>query len=138
MQVRCFYFRLIFLNILVNEDGEDRWVTGDVGDELRIIDQSAISGSTILLSHGRLREGRLKRSQEVRIIFVLKLEAYRREYQSESAVVLLGELGGILFDSAERLDGVLLAQVDERLDLDDAERVLVLELLLDSFSIFLG
>ena len=63
MQVRCFYSFSLYhhiLIILVNEDGEDRWVAGDVGDELRVIDRHTISGNAIVLNHGRLRERRLK------------------------------------------------------------------------------
>ena len=54
------------------------------------------------------------------------------------AVVLLRKLYGVLFDSLDGLDRILLALVNEYLDLLDSECVLVLELLLDSFDPFLG
>ena len=84
-----------------------------------------------MVSHGRVREGSIKFYQEVSSFYH---EAYVDKEQPKFAVVLLGELDGVLFDSAERLECLLLAQVREHLDFDDAKSVLVLKLLLD----FLG
>ena len=143
--MRCIDFQLLLIHIailLVNEDGEDRWMAGDIGDETRVIDRHTISSNGIILSDGQLREGRPKRLQEVKMNIstilglVLKTEANRGEYQSEFAVVLLCELDCILFDSTERCDRLLLAQVNESLDPNNAKRVLVFKLLLDLIGIF--
>ena len=46
--------------ILVNEDSCDGWVAGYVGDKLWVIDELAFSRDGIVVSHGRIREGRIK------------------------------------------------------------------------------
>ena len=63
MQVRCFYLLQHMVHniiILVNEDSCDGWVAGYVGDKLWVIDELAFSRDGIVVSHGRIREGRIK------------------------------------------------------------------------------
>ena len=137
MKVRCFYFLHLIVHIiiiLVNEDSCDEWVAGDVSDKLWVIWELAFSGNGIVVSHGRVREGSIKFYQEVSSFYH---EAYVDKEQPKFAVVLLGELDGVLFDSAERLECLLLAQVREHLDFDDAKSVLVLKLLLDFLGVCL-
>ena len=94
--------------------------------------------------HSWLREGCLKWSQEVLLgcaksdIIVKQAEADCREYQPESAAILLDIFRGVLFDFAECRDDLLLAQIDEHLHLSNAKSILFLKLLLDSFCSFLG
>ena len=87
------------------------------------------------MSHGRVSEWSIKFFQEAWSFYH---EAYVDEKQPKFAVVLLCELDRVLFDSAERLECLFLAQVYEDLEFDDAESILVFKLLLDSLSLFFG
>ena len=72
------------------------------------------------------------------MIFNFEVPANHREYQPEFAVVFLGELNGVLFDTSECLERILLAQVCEYLDFNDSESIFVFKLLLDSCGPFLS